>query len=256
MASVTLTKDASAYAPIGSTFDITSVTPKHVGPYFNYYSFDTDGTMMAIHSAGGQIVGWDHYLGDGTILQTATANLPLQPFLDNMYSRNPSSVKAINYLFGGDDTIDGAARRDVLDGRGGNDTLTGHGGNDKMLGGAGDDVLNGGLGRDTAKGGLGADSFDFHAINEGGDTIADFEHGIDHVRLDAAFGFGAPLTDGVNFLSGAGMTAPADGNPALIYDTNTGALYHDADGNGAGAAQLIATFSNHAALSAADILLI
>ncbi len=256
MASITLTKDASAYATLGATFDITSVTPKHVGPYVYYYAFNTDGTMAALHTAGGQIVGWDHYLGDGTILQTASASLPLQPFLDIMYSRNPSSVKAINYLFGGGDTIDGSARRDVLDGRGGNDTLVGNGGNDKLLGGAGDDVLTGGVGRDTAKGGIGADSFDFHAIAEGNDIIVDFEHGIDHLRLDAAFGFSAPPADGVNFLSGAGMTAPIDGNPALIYDSAAGALYHDADGNGAGAAQLIATFSNHTALSASDIVLI
>jgi hypothetical protein len=42
----------------------------------------------------------------------------------------------------------------------------------------------------------------------------------------------------------------------VVYDTSTGALYYDADGSGAGAAQLIATFTTTPALAATDIYVI
>jgi len=257
MANIQLTKDGSAYAPLGQTFDITSIVAKRVGTYLNYYSFNTDSTMAAVHAQNGQIVGWDHYLGDGTILQTATAGLPLQPFLDIMGSRNPSSIKAFNYLMSGDDTIAGSGRGDVLDGRGGNDTLVGNGGNDKLLGGLGDDSLTGGIGKDRLNGGAGTDSFNFQNVTERGDTIVDFQHGVDHLVLTgAAFGFLAPLTDGADFLSQAGGAAPVSASPTLIYDSASGVLSYDADGTGAGVAQQLAVFSNLAALSASDILLV
>ena len=40
----------------------------------------------------------------------------------------------------------------------------------------------------------------------------------------------------------------------LLY--NTGSLYYDADGNGAGAAQIVATFQGNPALTATDITII
>ena len=39
----------------------------------------------------------------------------------------------------------------------------------------------------------------------------------------------------------------------MVYNTSTGQLYYDADGSGAGGAQLIATLQAGAALTAADI---
>jgi hypothetical protein len=39
----------------------------------------------------------------------------------------------------------------------------------------------------------------------------------------------------------------------VVYDTSSGELYYDADGNGAGAAQLIATISGAPGLAASDI---
>jgi Ca2+-binding RTX toxin-like protein len=47
-----------------------------------------------------------------------------------------------------------------------------------------------------------------------------------------------------------------DSNDHIIYNNNTGALFYDADGNGVGAAVKIALIGNHAALTAADFLVI
>jgi Ca2+-binding RTX toxin-like protein len=257
MADILLTKSGARELPLSQTFDITSITAKAVGGFINYYSFNTDGTMAVLRTQGGVIKGWDHYLGDGTILQSATASLPLQPFLDIMGSRNPSSIKAFNYIMSGDDTITGSRAGDVLDGRGGNDTLIGNTGNDHLSGGLGNDSLTGGLGQDRLKGGDGADNFNFSSILHGGDIITDFQAGMDHIDLDAAaFGFSGPLVDGTDFISAAGPVTPTGTGPTLLYDSNSGVLSYDADGNGAGVAQVLATFTNHAALGVADFLLI
>jgi hypothetical protein len=42
----------------------------------------------------------------------------------------------------------------------------------------------------------------------------------------------------------------------VIYNTSTGQLYYDADGNGAGAAQIVATLTTLPAISATDITIV
>lgn len=252
--------NAGLLAPSNS-FDITGVVAKRVGSMLNYYSFDTDGTMFVLHvqgvtAPGGvsvpTIIGWDHFDG-ATLLQSATANLALQPFLDNMYSRNPSSTRAMNYFLGGDDQLTGSMGRDLMVADAGNDLLTGNGGNDRMNGGAGQDHLIGGIGADVLTGGAGADHFVFNTKAEKGDRITDFVHGVDQVDLSASAFNLAALVDGVNFIAGAAAT---QATATLLYDATSGILSYDADGTGAGAAVTLASFSNHAGLSAADFLLV
>ncbi len=80
----------------------------------------------------------------------------------------------------------------------------------------------------------------------------------DSIRLDAA-GFSALgatgrfATGDVRFFAGAGATSGHDADDRIIYNTTTGQLFYDADGNGAGAAQLIATFQGAPAVVAGDI---
>ena len=50
--------------------------------------------------------------------------------------------------------------------------------------------------------------------------------------------------------------AAVDANDFVIYDDNTGALYYDADGSGAGAAIQIAAMGAGLALTHADIVVI
>ncbi|MGY4492634.1 proprotein convertase P-domain-containing protein [Pseudomonas sp. TE3610] len=78
------------------------------------------------------------------------------------------------HLIGGDyaDTLIGNDADNALFG--------GHAG-DRLEGGAGDDWLDGGAGRDTLSGGPGRDRFVIRAETEAGDTLLDFQPGIDRV---------------------------------------------------------------------------
>ena len=97
--------------------------------------------------------------------------------------------------------------------------------------------LAGALGNDTLTGGAVADQFVFDTVLNPGtnvDTITNFMSGTDQILLDHAI-FTA-LTAGTlgtgNFVAGPGATAAADPNDYLIYNSSTGALYYDPDGNG------------------------
>lgn len=254
----------AASLPISQSFDITSVVAERIGSFLCYVSFCTDGTMFVLYTQGAlqpdgstvpAIVSWQHFSGSD-VLESASLNLPLQPFLDNMNGRNPSSTRAVNYLMGGDDSLTGSAARDVMQGLRGNDTLQGNGGADRLQGGTGDDVLVGGMGKDVLTGGTGADQFQFHSAAEGGDRIADFTSGVDHISLDqAAFGLPAALTEGLDFIAGPGAAATQT-RATVLYDPTTGVLAIDADGTGSAPAVTLAVLTNHAALGLPDLLLI
>jgi Ca2+-binding RTX toxin-like protein len=262
MATITYSPGNGAYAPPTATYDITSVTAERMGSAIYYYAFDSDGTMFVLHTqnvtqADGSVVntitGWDQFSGS-TLLQSASCNLPAQPFLDNLASRNPSSTQAMNYFLSGDDALIGSSAKDNMVSLGGNDTLTGNGGADKMQAGAGNDVLTGGAGADQLAGGSGADQFVFLKTSEGGDKISDFHSGEDHIALSAsAFHLSGPISEGHGFVTGTAATGPG---ATLIWDAAHGLLSFDADGAGGAAALTLATLTGGASLTAADILLL
>jgi len=89
---------------------------------------------------------------------------------------------ALNFIFKGNDQLNGSrggdtlvafAGSDVVSGRGGDDVLFGARGNDWLTGGSGDDLLFGGTGSDALTGGSGADTFGFDT-RQGVDRITDF----------------------------------------------------------------------------------
>lgn len=89
-------------------------------------------------------------------------------------------------MYGGDgnDIIGAGADDDLIYGEAGNDFLAGSSGNDTIYGGSGDDKINAGEEDDLLYGGSGADRFLFNSLNNGeNDTIADFEDGIDALRM-------------------------------------------------------------------------
>jgi Ca2+-binding RTX toxin-like protein len=143
-----------------------------------------------------------------------------------------------------------------------NDSLTGNAAAQNLTGQGGADTLWGAGGIDTLWGGAGADTFIFREMGTANaDRISDWASGSDKLHLDDA-AFTAIGASG-NFASGdgrfwaaAGATAGHDANDRVIYNTSTGNLYYDADGSGAGAAQLIATFGGIPAVAATDIVVI
>lgn len=130
--------------------------------------------------------------------------------------------------------------------------LSGGVGSDNLYGLSGNDVLIGGAGNDRLEGGLGADTFVFNAPVGAGniDTINDFNVADDVIHLSrATFNVGAGTLAAGAFVIGS---AAADTDDRIIYNSTTGALLYDADGNGAGAAVQIATLATGLALTNDD----
>ena len=73
----------------------------------------------------------------------------------------------------------GGKGKDILTGGSGDDMLYGDAGDDVLSGGKGHDILKGGAGHDVLTGGAGADTF----YKGEGDTITDFQHGIDTIFI-------------------------------------------------------------------------
>src|SRR4051812_49287666 len=157
------------------------------------------------------------------------------------------------------DSISGFGGNDFLAGGNGTDTIVGGSGNDTVYGDGGDDWVEGGAGNDSLSGGSGQDNIvfrEFGAANA--DTIGSFDAGWDRIQLDVAafanIGASGRFTSGdARFYAAAGATGGHDADDRLVYNTSTGQLFYDADGNGAGAAQLIATFQGAPGITATDI---
>ena len=142
----------------------------------------------------------------------------------------------------GNDWIDGGADKDTIDGGAGNDTIFGGAGNDSLKGGKGNDELHGGTGKDTLDGGAGADKFVFDTAlsSSNADLIKGFKHGTDKIVLDADIfaAIGGSLS-AAEFRKNSSGNAQ-DSSDRIIYETDTGKLYYDANGSGAGQKVLIA----------------
>jgi serralysin len=142
-----------------------------------------------------------------------------------------------------DDSLFGNNSANVINGGAGNDTIKGYGGNDTLIGGAGEDTFNFNAGLDAAT---------------NVDTIGDFNVADDTVQLDnvvfTALAATGALASGF-FRANATGTAQ-DSNDYIVYETDTGKLFYDADGNGAGAAIQFATLAGNQAITAADFVVI
>ena len=132
--------------------------------------------------------------------------------------------------------------------------LTGNAFANRIYGNNGANILTGGGGLDMYTGGGGADTFVLGAAPAAGNVvaIADMVSGVDKLALDDAVfaGIGTPGSfSAAAFVVGATAT---DANDRLVYNSGTGQLFYDADGNGGGAAVLIATLTGNPALAASD----
>ncbi|SJM94303.1 putative calcium-binding protein [Crenothrix polyspora] len=134
-----------------------------------------------------------------------------------------------------------------------NDVLTGSNAINLIKANAGNDSLNGRLGNDILTGGLGQDKFIFNtAIKANIDKITDFSVVNDTVQLENAIFTQLTSTGVINSGYFKIAKVAADSNDYLVYDKTTGALFYDADGNGAQIAVQIATVGVNLALTTAD----
>lgn len=113
--------------------------------------------------------------------------------------------------------------------------------NDILTVNSGVNVIDGGLGSDTLTGGSGEDTFVFSAVlstSTNKDTIIDFSAIDDTIYLENAIFTKLTATGALNssfFAANATGTA-VDADDYILYNTTTGILSYDADGNGAGTA--------------------
>ena len=148
----------------------------------------------------------------------------------------------------------------VLAGNAG-DTLIGGAGGQTLSGRGGFDSFEGRAGADTLWGGAGDDDFIFREMGSANaDRISDFASGADDIMLDdAAFtavgAMGNFAAGDARFKANSGGTA-TETDDRVVFNTNTGQLYYDADGSGAGTAQLIGTVQSGATVAATDIVVI
>jgi Ca2+-binding RTX toxin-like protein len=133
--------------------------------------------------------------------------------------------------------------------------LTGNEIAQSITGNAGDNRLEGKGGSDTLRGGGGADTFVFASTLGAAnvDTIADFNVADDRFLLSDAI-FKALTPD---LLSAAAFQANTtglaqDASDRIIYETDTGKLFYDANGTGAGGGIHFATVAVGLALTNAD----
>ena len=138
----------------------------------------------------------------------------------------------------------------------GNDLLDGGAGDDFIYGRAGGDVLIGGTGSDLLKGGGGSDMFVLNAALGATniDRIMDFNVAQDGVQLGlavmSALGPVGALAAAAFYQSIDGSAH--DGSDRILYNSQGGQLWYDADGDGSGTAIQIAELAAGLALSAAN----
>jgi Ca2+-binding RTX toxin-like protein len=157
-------------------------------------------------------------------------------------------------------TLTGNGRGNTLAGGGGKDVLRGGGGADTLRGGDGADSLAGGPGNDSLLGGGGTDRFDFTtalSATTNVDTLGDFVHGTDVIRLDndvftaLAATNDAPLPAAA-FYQKAGAAGGHDPSDRIVYDPASHTLLYDVDGSGPQAAVPFAELPGVPTLSAGD----
>ena len=216
------------------------------GP-MSHFSFSGTGLQYTFSGAslvditGGTFTGFASVFNGVTVGMIANWNVDAATFFDIFLTQD--WVVLQDFVLSGNDHIVGTAGGDILTGGAGHDRVFGNGGsdqigagngNDQASGGAGDDTLNGGSGFDTLTGGAGSDLFVFNQGQSPADfdKITDFKHGVDHISLDhTAFHNLGPLgvLTAAHFHLG---TTPTTALQGIIYDSTTGTIASDFDGNG------------------------
>ena len=144
-------------------------------------------------------------------------------------------------------------------------TALGNNLNNIITGNSADNFLNGFNGSDTYIGGLGKDTFVINRNLNTIDKIKDFnvkDDTIYLVNLGESNSFSiASMSKAAKVLNKDYFRANSDGlakdsNDFYIYETDTGKLFYDADGNGSGKSKQIALIENKASLTYADFVVL
>jgi Ca2+-binding RTX toxin-like protein len=138
-------------------------TGAYVQNYYGSFSYSGSGSLI-----GGQLTSTDFSQGGVKMYALSGGNYSITTTLN--FIQNANFLGLMQFLFAGNDTINGSASADVLSSYAGNDTIYGNVGNDTLKGGTGNDVLNGGGGADNMVGG---DGSDLYYVDNGFDIVTE-----------------------------------------------------------------------------------
>lgn len=171
---------------------------------------------------------------------------------------NTLNIKNIEILNGSgyDDTLIGDNKRNMIGGGLGDDVLKGQDGDDFLIGGDGHETMIGGAGKDTFL-------FNTKATAENFDTVKDFNDTDDRLAFNdvdfkgikgtgPADSFGGAVTHHMvagEFQAGAGHDAKTAA-VRILYDSDNGIVYYDANGSKSGGLEEIADIGKHHHLTA------
>jgi serralysin len=162
-------------------------------------------------------------------------------------------------------TLTGNGSANVLKGENGNDALVGASGADTLYGGAQNDLLRGGAGNDVLHGGPGDDKFRFDtALSTSAvknvDRVVDFNPAQDTIQLENSIftKFGTGTTGAINpaYFKMNTTGVAQDSNDYIVYETDTGKLFYDANGSAAGGSVQFALLQPNLVLTGADYVLV
>jgi Ca2+-binding RTX toxin-like protein len=208
------------------------------------------------------------YLSGGTgsdrvtyINATAAVKVHLANAAVNTGDAAGDTYNSIEYLTGSNfnDSLTGTNEANRISGSNGNDVINGLAGGDTIFGGSGNDRIYGHLGNDTLEGNAGADTFIFHtALGDTNiDTISDFNGADDTIELwSSTFTELSPGALAASAFKDMAVSAK-DANDRIIYNSDTGILYYDADGSGTAYGNVkFAMLTGDPALTAADFFVV
>jgi len=136
-----------------------------------------------------------------------------------------------------------------IDAKAGNDKVTVAGSISKPA------TINGGAGNDELTGGSGADKYRFDtALNAATnvDDLLGYSGAADTILLDRDIFTGIAANGVLAASAFVNGTSAGDANDRIIYNSATGNIFYDADGNGAGAQIRFATVAAGTSLTSAD----
>lgn len=177
------------------------------------------------------------------------------------------ATAAVNASLATPSTNTGEARADTyssienLSGSNFGDILTGDASANIILGQDGNDRIDGGGGSDRLTGGLGNDTFLFNSAlsaTKNVDTITDFSVADDTIRLEnsiftALSGTGRLTAD--QFVKNTAGAA-TDTTDRIIYETGTGKLFYDSNGDATGGSIHFATIGTNLDVTSADFFIV
>jgi Ca2+-binding RTX toxin-like protein len=213
-----------------------------------------DVASYGIQTVAGGNGGVDIIINTGTMIGA----IKLDNFGDVYFGAAIDAADDVSSGAGGDQ-LTGGTNDDWFEGGTENDMLRGQRGADRLIGDAGNDTIFGGLGHDVMTGGSGNDRFVFDSAKTAAnvDTITDFTAADTVLLQNSVFtkliGTGT-LTPGQFWKSATGLAH--DANDRIIYETDTGKLFYDSNGNAAGGRAQIGVLTGHPVITNADFFII